>query len=180
MEFTKHNDFEIIYSIREGNTEAMNLMFEKYSKLISKKIFKFNLQYEYDDIYQEGLMMLYKSVRFFSEDYHKSFTRYFEMNWERKLISIVTKKRRRNEIFNSNELFIYEHNHNVRQETAYYELYLKEIEKILTKQEFLVYTLRELYNFSVQYVSNKIGIEQKKVYNALHRSKAKIKLHFNN
>jgi len=180
MDFLKHNDFEILYAIREGNTEALELMFEKYRHFISKKIYKFNLQYDYDDMYQEGLMILYKSIRFFSEDYHKSFTRYFEMNLERKLMSIVTKRRRRGEIFNSNELYIYEHNHNTLQNSVYYELYEKEIEKILTKQEFLVYTLRELKNYSARYISEKTGISVKIIYNALHRSKAKIKAHFDN
>jgi RNA polymerase sporulation-specific sigma factor len=180
MKFVKHNDFEIIYEIREGNQEALNLMFDKYKHLISKKIYKFNLQYEYDDMYQEALMILYKSIRFFSEIHSKSFTKYFEMNLNRKFITIVTKKRRRYEIFSSNEAYIYEHNHDTNQSSVYYELYKKEIAKILTKQELLVYTLRELHNFSVSYISKNAGIKEKVIYNSLHRAKAKIKIHFKN
>ncbi len=180
MDYSAHNDFEIIYSIREGNEEALDLMFRKYKNLIAKKIYKFNLQYEYDDILQEGLMILYKSIRVFSEDFHKSFTRYFEMNLERKLMTIVTKKRRRYEIFNSNELYIYEHNHNVNGNSVYFELYKKEIAKILTKEEYLVYTLRELQNFSVKYIANKTDINEKRIYNTLHKVKVKIRTHFNN
>ena len=81
MIFQGHNDFEVLYQIREGNHEALQLMFEKYNSLISKKIYKFNLAYEYDDIYQEGLMMLYKSILTYNENVGKSFTRYFEMNF---------------------------------------------------------------------------------------------------
>ena len=176
----EHNDFEILYQIKEGNHEALDLMFTKYKKLISKKIFKFNLQYEYDDFMQEGYMVLYKSILSFEDKHNKSFTRYFEMNLDRKLITVVTKRVRRSEIFKDNELFIYEKNHNYKQNSAYYELYKKEIAKILTKDEFLVYTLRELYNFSISFINKEYGFEDKKIYNTLHRAKAKIKEHFKN
>lgn len=178
--FEGHNDYEVLYQIQEGNEEALQLMFEKYKTLISKKIYKFNLAYEYDDIYQEGLMMLYKSIMTFDDQYEKTFTRYFEMNFERKLMTIVTKKRRRSEIFNSNELYIYEHNHNTGEKSVYFELYRKEIEKVLTKEEYLVYTLRELKNYSINYISDHTSLKIKQIYNILHRSKTKIKAHFDN
>jgi RNA polymerase sporulation-specific sigma factor len=180
MNYIGHNDFEILYQIREGNEEALQLMFEKYSSFISKKIYKFNLQYDYEDTFQEGLMILNKSIRAYNNKYTKTFTRYFEMNLERKLMTIINKRRRRQEIFSSNELYIYEHNHNTTGNSQYFELYIKEIEKILTKEEFLVYTLRELKNFSVKFISDKLGLKDKQIYNTLHRSRAKIKIHFNN
>ncbi|AIO18065.1 RNA polymerase sigma-H factor [Candidatus Izimaplasma bacterium HR1] len=180
MIFQGHNDFEVLYQIREGNNEALQLMFEKYNSLISKKIYKFNLAYEYDDIYQEGLMMLHKSIITYNEDRGKTFTRYFEMNLERKLMTIVTKKRRRSEIFSSNELYIYEQNHNTGANSQYFELYKKEIEKILTKEEYLVYTLRELKNYSINYISGLTGLKNKQIYNVLHRARTKIRTYFNN
>lgn len=180
MSYVKHNDFEIIDQIREGNIEALHLMFEKYSNFISKKIYRFNLHYDYDDIFQESLMLLHKSIYKFSDVHEKTFTRFFEMNLERRFISIVTKRRRRREIFSSNELFIYETNHNTTQSSAYYELYREEIAKILTKEEFLVYTLRELKNYSISFICQETGFKDKGVYNSLHRAKTKIKRHFNN
>lgn len=176
----EHNDFEILSLIKEGNQEALSLMFEKYKKLISKKIYKFNLAYEYDDIYQEAMMVLYKSIVVFDESMNKTFTRFFEMNLERKFISIVSKRVRRKEIFNSNELYIYEQNHGVNRNSVYFDLYKKEIAKILTKDEFLVYTLRELCNFSISYIHQEYDLEEKKIYNLLHRAKVKIKSHFAN
>jgi len=180
MVFEGHNDFEVLYQIREGNEEALQLMFRKYKSLISKKIYKFNLAYEYEDIYQEGLMILYKSILAYNEEFSKTFPRYFEMNFERKLMTIVTKKRRRSEIFSSNELYIYEHNHNTTANSVYFELYKKEIEKVLTKEEYLVYTLRELKNYSINYISSNTSLKTKQIYNILHRSRSKIKIHFDN
>lgn len=155
-------------------------MFEKYKNLISKKISKFNLWYDYDDMLQEGYMILYKSIQTFDQKENKTFTNYFMLNLERRFITIVTKRVRRGEIFRSNELFIYEHNHNGDHHSAYYELYLHEIKKILTKKEFVVYTLRELQNYSISFISQECDLPNKTIYNSLHRAKQKIKQHFHN
>ena len=178
MTYQRYNDYEIINLIREGNDEALKLMFDKYSRLISKKIYKFNLYFDYDDMHQEGLMILYKSIKVFDEAYAKSFTRYFEQNLERKFSTILTKKIRRNEIFKNNENFIYETNNNVNQNSVYYDLLKKEIAKVLTYNEHLVYTLRELNNYSITYIKENHGLSEKVIYNCLHRAKVKIKKHF--
>ncbi|MBU1020057.1 MAG: helix-turn-helix domain-containing protein, partial [Firmicutes bacterium] len=62
MKYIKHNDYEIINQIREGNQEALELMFGKYKAFISKIIYKYNLYYDFDDMFQEGQMILYKSI----------------------------------------------------------------------------------------------------------------------
>lgn len=180
MGYIGHNDYEILYLLKEGNQEAMHLMFEKYKGLISKKIFKFNLQYEFDDMYQESLMVLLKTIRHFDMKHAKSFTRYFEMNLERKFMTIVSKRRRRQEIFKENELYIFEKNHSTTISSQYYELYAKEIEKILTNEEYLVYTLREIKNYSVKYISSELERTDKQIYNIIHRAKTKIRTHFDN
>jgi len=176
--YYKHNDYEIIHEIREGNHDALELMFEKYKNLIAKKISKFNLWYDFDDMMQEGYMILYKSILSFDTEEGKTFTNYFMLNLERYFITLVSKRVRRGEIFRDNELYILEHNHNATINSVYYELYLSEIKKILTKKEFLVYTLRELQNYSISYISNKYEWTEKVVYNSLHRAKLKIKDHF--
>ena len=178
LTYQKHNDYEIINLIREGDNDAMELMFDKYSRLISKKIYKFNLYFEYDDMYQEGMMILYKSINTFDESYSKSFTRYFEQNLQRKYSTILTKKIRRQEIFKNNENYIYETNNNLNQNSVYYELLKKEISKILTNNEHLVYTLRELKNYSISFIKEKYGLNEKEIYNSLHRAKKKINKHF--
>ncbi len=176
----KHNDFEIISLGREGNNEALELLFEKYSPLIYKKIFHFNLQREKDDMYQEGLMVLHQSLLKYDETFNKTFTKYFEMNLERKYISIVSKQARRYQIFNQHVNFIYENNHADYQESIYFQLYKEEISKILTKTENLVYTLRELQNYSIHYIKDKYGLTEKNIYNSLYRAKQKILTHFSN
>ena len=57
-------------------------------------------------------------------------------------------------------------------------VYLEELKKVLTKSEFLVYTLRELNNFSVQFITENYDLTEKKVYNCLYRARKKIDSHF--
>lgn len=174
----EHNDYEIINLAREGNDEATTLLFEKYTPLIYKKIDLFHLNYDREDMYQEGLMVLHKTLLKYEPSFNKTFTRFFEMNLERRLISIINKKARRYEIFNSNINYIYETSNDKGENSVYYDLYLKEMKKILTKTENLVYTLRELENYSIDYIKNKYQLDEKVIYNSLYRAKAKIKAHF--
>lgn len=176
----KHNDYELINLIREGNQDALEIMFEKYKPLLYKTIHKFNLMYDVEDMYQEGLLMLYKSIRFFDFDNGKTFTRYFQLNLTRKFVSIVTKRVRRSEIMEKNIHYIYEQNRVKVDKNPMTDIYLEEIEKILTKNEFLVYTLRELNNFSVQFITENYELSEKTVYNSVYRAKKKIDSHFTN
>jgi len=178
MTYVKHNDYEILKEIREGNPDALKLMFDKYQGLIAKTIRRFNLTYDYDDMMQEAYMIVHKSIRSFDPAMNKTFTRYVQLNIERRFISIVTKRVRRSEIFKHNSSYIYEHNHDTYQPSAYYELYKKEIANLLTKREYLIYTLRELRNYSIGYIATKLDIKDKTVYNCLTRARRKIREHF--
>lgn len=176
----KHNDYEVLALAREGNEAALQLLFEKYSRLIYKKIYKFNLQAQKDDYYQEGLMLLHKSILKFDATYSKSFTRYFELNLDRRFISEVSKRVRRQQIMEEHIEYIFDVNTPNSQGDEYFYLYLDEISKILTKNENLVYTLRELNNYSISYIKEKHGLTERVIYNSLYRAKKKIKSHFAN
>ena len=176
----KHNDFELINLIREGNQDALEIMFEKYKPLIYKTISKFNLMYDVEDMYQEGLLMLYKSTRFYNFDNGKTFTRYFQLNLTRKFVSIVTQRVRRKDILHQNIQYIYENSQIKVNKNIMADIYLEEIKKVLTKNEYLVYTLRELNNFSVQFITENYELSEKNVYNSLYRAKKKIDSHFTN
>jgi RNA polymerase sporulation-specific sigma factor len=180
MDFREHNDYEILHAIREGDPDALELMFAKYRPLISKIIGVFHLGYDYDDMMQESLLVLYRSVLTFEPAKHKTFTRYLEGNIRRRFITIVTQRVRRREIFQLNEHYIFEQAHEGETKSPYFDLYLDEIAKILTKREFVVYTLRELKNYSIEFIEQRLDLSSKSVYNSLHRAKAKIRSHFDN
>merc|ERR1711879_17436 len=126
---------------------------------------------------QESYMLLYKSLLTYDLKYQRTFTRYFELNLERMMISYIKKSVRRAQIFYENTEYIKESNH-PNTSSIYYELYRSKIESVLTKEEYDIFMLREIKNFSVTYISETLNIPQKKVYNTVYRAKQKIKAHF--
>lgn len=176
--YPQHNDYEIIDLIQEGDEDAVTLLANKYGRLIAKKIHKFNLGYVFDDLYQEGLMILYKSAMTFDPIFNKTFTRYFEMNYERYLITTVTQYRIRSEVEFLHKQDIHQSVHSVREDSVYFPLHLQELKNVLTETEYRVYILREVKNETVDTIATELAVPIKSVYNALHRAKAKIRSYF--
>ena len=59
--------------IKNGNQQAFEFLVDKYKFFIAKNIKRFNLIKEYDDVFQEALMILHKSVLRFDESFNKRF-----------------------------------------------------------------------------------------------------------
>ncbi|MCF7926341.1 MAG: sigma-70 family RNA polymerase sigma factor [Candidatus Izimaplasma sp.] len=180
MDYYKHNDFEILYQIKEGNQDALKLMFEKYSPLISKKINRYNLKDHYEDMMQEGRLTIYNAVYAFDSSYGRSFRNYLSEHLNYTYLNYLSKKIRRQDIFDEHVDYIYEFNQTKQTNEGYYQFLKKEMEKILTKREYIVYTLREVQNYSVDYVSEHYYLPKKTIYNTLYRAKQKLHKHFNN
>lgn len=177
MDFRKYNDFEIISLIQEGHEEALQLMVEKYRPLIAKKISKFNLTDEFDDMFQESILILYKSCKKFSPVFNKSFTRYFELNLEHRLISAIRQRIRQTRIFTekANEFISYsvheEEHRYFRKED--FERYLNELSKFEKK----VFDLKFTEDLTQEEIALRLDCDIKKVYNATDRIRQKLKIH---
>ncbi len=171
------NDYELIFLIQSGDEDVLDLMVEKYRRLIAKMIHKFNLAYEFDDLMQEGIIILHRSVMQFDPAFNKTFTRYFELNFKRHLISVVSMQKRRadNRVLYRREIF--ENNHAVREASVFYRPHLEEIVRILTPLEWRVYVARHVKCVPPDECARALGLDAKVVYNALHRAKRKIRRH---
>lgn len=177
MIFRNYNDFEIISLVKEGNEEAFNFMVEKYRYLIAKKIKNFNLIQEYDDCFQEALMILHKSIIRFDQTFDKTFTRYFENNFHNFLITYKNKKNRYI-VFKTEKL------------PVLYDFYIKEPELAIypeqevfralntfSRFEKLVFQAKIIQQLNIKDTANFLKCSEKQVYNALDRIRKKIKLH---
>ncbi|MFP4478498.1 MAG: sigma-70 family RNA polymerase sigma factor [Candidatus Izemoplasmatales bacterium] len=177
MIFRNYNDFEIINLIKEGNDEAFELMVNKYKFLIAKKIKQFNLVYDYDDCFQEALILLHKSIIKFDESFGKTFTRFFELNLINYLISY---KKKKNNYFS----FIYEklpiYEHKTIEEPRRHDFLEEEIVDALDKLssfEKQVFQIKIVEKRSVREVAKIMSSDEKRIYNALDRIKNKIKIY---
>ena len=88
--FNTMSDEELILLINSNDKEALNYLLNKYKELVYMKVSKyFIIGAERDDIFQEGMIGLYKAIRNFKADKHNSFKTFANMCIERQLITAI-------------------------------------------------------------------------------------------
>lgn len=88
--FNTMSDEEVITLIRSENKEALDYLLNKYKELVYMKVSKyFIIGAEKDDIFQEGMIGLYKAIQSFKEDKHNQFKTFANMCIERQLITAI-------------------------------------------------------------------------------------------
>lgn len=177
MIFRNYNDFEVINLIKEGNEEAFNFMVDKYCYLIAKKIKIFNLTNDFDDCYQEALMVLHRSILKFDESFNKTFTRYFEKNLINFLISFK-KKQIKYINFQVEKLptlcaFLV----NESERIYFSDKEINEAYKSLSDFEKKVFQSKVVNNMTIKECSDFLQCDDKKIHNAIDRIRKKIKLY---
>jgi len=177
MIFRNYNDFEIVSLVKQGNEEAFSFMVDKYQYLIAKNIRKFNLAEQYEDIFQEALMILHKSVVAFDESFNKTFMRFFELNLTNRLISLKSRSNRYGEFLTEKLPVLYAGS--VMETPNYYisEQEIKDALETLSEFEKMVFQAKVIEKRTVRETADFLNYPEKKIYNALDRIKNKLKLH---
>lgn len=89
-DFKSMSDEELVILVKQNNKEALNFILDKYKELVYMKTSRyFLIGAEKDDIYQEGMIGLYKAILSFKEDKHNSFKTFANMCIERQLITAI-------------------------------------------------------------------------------------------
>ncbi len=177
MIFRNYNDFEIIDLIKQGNEEAFKLMVDKYKFFVAKMIKKFNLQNEYDDMFQEALMVMHKSIKRFDQSFNKTFMRYFELNLTNRFITIKNKHNKYGKFLSEKLPLLYKETIN---ESKGYYITDKEIYtalNTLSDLEKQVFQIKIIEKRTIQETAKYLNFPEKKIYNAIDRIKKKIKIH---
>ncbi len=172
--FQGHNDSELLYLIKEGNQDALDIMFNKYKHFINKKIRDFNINGKSaEDFYQEGLITLYEAIKKYDENYKKTFFKFFELLLVRKFSTLLSREQRQYEIVEKykdkvqlNEQIV------VREETVAYVV--ESIVNEFSDLEKRIYKFYFLENKSTEYIADKLNVPKKSVYNAVARIKHKL------
>ncbi len=173
--FFGYDDYELIYLIREGNDDAMQVMITKYTFLIKKIVRKFNVNSQYrEDFVQEGQMTLLQALMKFDESYGKSFFKFFELMVTRRFVTLLRK-----ESMYGKTIDIITNEHEVKQQIVVKEDdYVYRAEKItdnFSDLEKRIYEMFFLKNYAIEDISFELTIDKKMVYNALYRIKLKLK-----
>lgn len=172
---SNYNDYELIYLIRNGNEIALDILLKKYNNLIYKKIIDFKVyNCDFDDFFQEGLMILNNAVSEFSEEYNKSFTRFFELLLIRRFIRLRGNSYYKNKYYFLNESLIDKLEGNISEKRSI-DYYINKEKNYLSKLENIILQEYFLNSLSVKVISEKYNVDVKKIYNTISRVKNKLK-----
>lgn len=172
----KYNDFELLYLIAENNEHALEIMFEKYTNLIKKRIELFKIQSRLvDDFIQEGLLVLNKAINKYDENYKKTFTRYFDELLQWRFMEILRKEK---EYFYNVSLV--EDLYYLADETKFFDEEVKDSVNIddvyFSDFEMLVYEYKFLKYKKTKDIMELTNASKKSIYNATVRIREKLKV----
>lgn len=166
----KYNDYELLYLINEKDDEAFEIMFEKYKPLIISKIKSFKIKPKnFDDFFQEGLIMLNVAINTYNTYKCKTFTRYFELILQRRIRDLLAKEK--NYFYNVTVVDYIP----IIKEPVYEEKKEFSYKGILTELEKKTFELIYENGKTIEEIANLFSCDQRKVYNAISRAKTKIK-----
>lgn len=84
------NDEELLKLGKQGNSEAIECLMNKYKELVNVKVSKyFMIGAEKEDIYQEGMIGLYKAIKSYDSEKQNSFKTFANLCIERQLITAI-------------------------------------------------------------------------------------------
>ena len=97
--FDTMKDEELIELVKSNNKDALDYILKKYKELVYMKVSKyFIVGAEKDDIFQEGMIGLYKAIQSYKKDKHNSFKTFANMCIERQLITAIKSSNRQKHI----------------------------------------------------------------------------------
>ena len=166
------NDNELLYLIREGNEQALEIMYKKYVPLMEGKLNKFNIETEFrDDFYQESRLMLHKAIRLYNPNSSKTFNKYFDLILTNQMITILRKTKKDREIIYLVDEEVEDRRNKVVEDALDEIDYSKLKLSVLEKEIYKLYFLR---NHKVSYISDELKVEKKSIYNTIQRIKTKL------
>lgn len=93
--YGKLTDEQLIEKIKAGEEEACSYLLERYRDLVNMKVSRyFIVGAEKDDIFQEGMIGLFKAIKTFDETKQNSFKTFANMCVERQLITAIKSSNR--------------------------------------------------------------------------------------
>ena len=185
----EYNDYELISLAKEGNEDAINIIYQKYKPIIVSKSKEAIVRashhgIEISDIMQEGYIGLDEAINDFSETDNTSFYTFAILCINRQIINYLRKTTGGKDKILNEAVAIDEYVEKSLKDDfdAEFSLIFKEYEKKIIKQieisltdfEKEVFKLRiDGYNFDE--IANTLNKDIKSIYNTFHRIKAKIK-----
>ena len=181
----EYNDYELVSLAREGNEEAINIIYQKYKPIIVCKskdaiVTATHHGIEISDIMQEGFIGLEEAINGFSENDNTSFYTFAVLCINRQIINYLrTTTRGKNRLLNDAVMIDEKLEKTIGDgfDTEFSFIsqdIIKEIKDNLTEFEFKVFSMK-LDGYSFEEIANTLNKDIKSLYNTFHRVKGKVK-----
>lgn len=185
----EYNDYELISLAKEGNEDAINLIYQKYKPLIVSKskdaiVMASHHGIEINDIMQEGFIGLEEAIINFSENDNTSFYTFATLCINRQIINYLRKNTKgKNRILNDAVAIDEYVEKSIKDDfdTEFSFIYketekniMEEIKNNLTEFEKDVFKYK-IDGYSFEEIANTLNKDLKSIYNTFHRIKSKIK-----
>lgn len=185
----EYNDYELISLAKEGNEDAINIIYQKYKPIIVSKSKEAIVRashhgIEISDIMQEGYIGLEEAINDFSETDNASFYTFAVLCINRQIINYLRKTTGGKDKILNEAVAIDEYVEKSMKDDfdtefsliskEYEKKIIMEIKTNLTDFESEVFKLKmDGYNFDE--IANTLNKDIKSIYNTFHRIKAKIR-----
>ena len=184
-----YNDYELICLAREGNEDAVNILYNKYKPIIVSKssdaiVMASHHGIEINDIMQEGFIGLEEAIMGFSEKDNTSFYTFAVLCINRQIINYLRKMTKGKDRILNDAIAIDETiEKNICDDfNAEFSLIsqeeeknmIKELEKNFTKFERDVFKFK-IDGYSFEEIANILNRDVKSIYNTFQRIKIKVK-----
>lgn len=185
----EYNDYELVSLAKEGNEEAIEIIYQKYKPIIVSKskdliVTASHHGIEISDIMQEGYIGLEEAINSFSENDNASFYTFAILCITRQMINYLRKSTRgRDRILNEAITIDEQVERNLKDsfdiEISFItrereKVIFEKTEKILTDFENKVFKLK-VDGYTFEEIANTLSRDVKSIYNTFQRIKAKIK-----
>lgn len=187
-----YNDYELVYLAQEDNSYVLEILYNKYYKLLDykgKKIYSClkDNGISYEDVMQEVILCFFDAVKSFNQDNKAKFSTFLSVCLDRKLANYVLKNtRKKDSILNKSysldllEDIGYDYvgcNNDPIDVIINEEEYVSKYESIMSKLSFNEgFVFEMLVNYlTISEISDILSCDKKDVYNTIRRIKEKIK-----
>lgn len=158
--YAELTDEEIVAQIRQGDKTAQNYLLEKYSDLVNMKSNKFFLVgAENDDMYQEGMIGLYKAIQSFNLEKQNSFKTFANLCIERQLITAIKTSNRQKHIPLNSSFSLNLSAYNENDDTQFLEI----LDTKTAEDPLDTITKREYFNFIESKIDENLSTFEKAV-----------------
>lgn len=193
QKYNSMEDNQIIECINIGDDDAMEFIIKKYGNLVRKEARKFYLiGAESEDLYQEGMIGLFKAIRSYDPSKNASFLTFATLCVSSKIKTVVTASNRKKSeplnkalsinsddsgyLYFENEMVSQNSDNNPLQAVLNKEDLTKKYERINKELSPLEKKVLSLYLDGLSYfdISIRLGKTAKSVDNAIQRIKSKL------